>query len=1176
MKIENTSRLITLVVAALCLISVSIILLAAYQTEQRHLAEERHNRVQWRVDAIELNRVELSDAAQAYAVTGDSHQRHAFETALDQHLTRAKRIEMLSNLDLEPHAMTLFRQIQDVADAMLDQERIAVATRDRGDRHGAVNTLFNSGYLDNKAAVRRSVTTLQSVMDSSQIAVMERVSTRVATVRVMALLGVSLTMLVVMYSLLGFYRRRVIEPLTRITNMTRKFLAGDRDVNFSRPAHTRRADEIDDLERALTEFHATSLELETQRRHQRATIAEQRAVFDAATVGIFLLRGRSIIRCNRRLEELFDYAPGALIGSNLADLSPDEAVGIAVSSGAFDVGPDEPPAPHTFPFHKRDGTTFWGQLSWRGIGNGGRDADVVCIIEDVTVKRMADEKLLAARQAADEATQAKTDFVANMSHEIRTPVNAIMGMTHLLRKSDLTARQHNYLEKMNAASQHLLALINDILDFSKIESGKLALEHVEFNVEKLLSQVTMLLADKAADKGLEFSLSLPHDVPFNLIGDALRIQQILINFCSNAIKFTEQGGVRLSCEATARTGHHVTLRWAVEDSGPGMTEAQMAELFQSFHQADSSITRRHGGTGLGLAISRRLAGLMNGEVGVDSVPGKGSTFWFTVTLQMAQSRARELLPSPDLRGMRILVVEDDRTTAAVLETMLSSMTFVCRSVASGQRALQALLESERNGTPYDLVLLDWQMLGSMDGIQTAQGIRDLSLTHPPRLIMLTAHGSEDLMKQASAVGIDSFLIKPVTPSLLFDTTMQLIAPHEHFPDLPITPVAQSADPLAAIRGARILLVEDNELNQLVARDVLSDAGLAVDIAENGAVALEMVQAAHYHLVFMDMQMPVMDGIAATIAIRGLPGLTELPIIAMTANAMHQDRDRCLAAGMNDYVSKPIEPDQLWGVLTRWISPQDVARVGAAAVAPALPAAVGRDTSTDSTTAGDARQPDDAGPAYLGIDGLNTEAGLKHASGKSSLYEALLRQFAQREGSILTEARAALARRDPKSAERAFHTLKGVASTIGADGIWPLAAELEHAVRENQPLAVSDTRLDALEEKLSALMAAIHARLPPSSTLAQEGPVEAGPLQSTCAALVRAVDTDDIGAIGLLRHHGAMLLAAFPGEFPALEKALQAFDFVAAQRILQQACHRAGIVVDATSARPSITATRIQS
>jgi len=268
--------------------------------------------------------------------------------------------------------------------------------------------------------------------------------------------------------------------------------------------------------------------------------------------------------------------------------------------------------------------------------------------------------------------------------------------------------------------------------------------------------------------------------------------------------------------------------------------------------------------------------------------------------------------------------------------------------------------------------------------------------------------------------------------------------------------------------------------------------------------------------------------------------------------------------VNPYVSKPIEPDKLWVVLTRWISPQDVARVGAAAVAAALPEAVGRDTPSGSAAAGDTRQPDGAGPAYLGIDGLNTEAGLKHASGKSSLYETLLRQFAQREGNILTEARAALARRDRTSAERAFHTLKSLTSTIGADGIWPLAAELERAVRENQPLAVSDTRLDALEEKLSALMAAIHARLPPSSTLAQEEPVEAGPLHATCAALMRAVGTDDMGAIGILRHHGAMLLAAFPGEFPALEQALQAFDFVAAQRILQQACHRAGIVVDAVA------------
>ncbi|MBA2673259.1 response regulator, partial [Ramlibacter sp.] len=364
------------------------------------------------------------------------------------------------------------------------------------------------------------------------------------------------------------------------------------------------------------------------------------------------------------------------------------------------------------------------------------------------------------------------------------------------------------------------------------------------------------------------------------------------------------------------------LHFRVQDTGIGLTPEQSARLFQSFSQADTSTTRKFGGTGLGLAISKKLAGLMGGEVGMESELGKGSTFWFTARLGIGEGVQRALVPQPDLRGRRALVVDDNEHARMVIIDMLQGMTFMAGEARSGSEALEEVRRAAQAGQPYDVVYLDWRMPG-MDGIECARRIRALGLASTPMLLMVTAYGREEMLQEAAQVGLEDVLLKPVTPSLLFDSTIKAFSGKSDGQagddgergDMP------AGSELAAIRGRRILLVEDNDINQQVACELLQDAGLEVDVADNGEIALAMVQSADYDLVFMDMQMPVMDGVTATRAIRGIPGLQRLPIVAMTANAMEKDRDRCLEAGMNDFLVKPIEPRDMWAVLLRWVQPE---------------------------------------------------------------------------------------------------------------------------------------------------------------------------------------------------------------------------------------------------------------
>jgi len=871
--------------------------------------------------------------------------------------------------------------------------------------------------------------------------------------------------------------------------------------------------------------------------------ARSQAVFSNAPLGfLFVDMAGLITRCNpASLQMLGANAEHDLLG--LSILQPPLAPAASLVDPAVITTRDQVLAStdamqtshFEWRFTRLDGSAFDAEVVGIPFEHDGA-RQMCCIVQDITMRKRTEAALLQARQASEAATLAKARFLANMSHEIRTPMNAIMGMTHLALMDELPAKARNYIDKAHRSANNLLQILNDILDVSKIESGKLALERTDFALEGVISSMADVLGMRAEEKSLELLFTAPPDIPTTLIGDPMRLGQILINLGTNAIKFTQQGEVLIGCEVQRLDPADVMLHFWVRDTGIGMSAEQIQQLFQPFTQGDSSTTRQYGGTGLGLTISRQLVEMMGGRIWVNSQPGKGSTFHFTARfgLQAQGQNGRRALLANELQGKRVLLVDDNATAREVLSDMTRRLGLDVDVSDNAEQALARMQQAMAEGKPHQVLLADWKMPG-MDGIPFARHALSLPPEKRPCVLLVTAFARDEALKAAEGVGLAGIINKPVTPSTLLDTFARVLGEDAPLPatERSTSRVLQQAQ--RQLAGARVLLVEDQPMNQELACDLLERAGLSVATASNGQECLDkLASEGPFDGVLMDCQMPVMDGYTATEHIRARAEWHSLPVIAMTASAMATDREHVLQCGMNDHITKPLDLGQMFTIMARWITP------ARPAVGPARPASAPQAATLGTSS----------------LSSLDTADGLSRCMGNMSLYHRLLKGFAKTQQDFPQQFAAAP---DTTARQQLAHSLKGLAGNIGATRLHLAVNQLEAAMQTSHadeltsntsPVqAALATTLDALQAVLADIERLNTPR--PAAMAQQQASLSDDALQPQWVRLAALIDDNDAHAKELLQD----VLQAWPAlnthaQVSELKRALDRYDFDAAGRALR--------------------------
>ncbi|QBF81588.1 response regulator [Shewanella maritima] len=886
--------------------------------------------------------------------------------------------------------------------------------------------------------------------------------------------------------------------------------------------------------RATRALARTQAELEEQVKERTVELQmnseRTQNIIDNASDGIIVVDGSGIIQ---------DFSPAAV---DIFGYQPDEVLAQSVSM-LMDKGFHK-----EYVLHKASGGSAHSILELKGLCKDGREIDIevavgeaalngeslfTAIVRDATERKEAERELMLAKQKAEEATQAKSDFLANMSHEIRTPMNAIIGMSYLALQTDLNRKQSDYINKIQTSAESLLGIINDILDFSKIEAGKLDLEDIDFNLNDAVDNLVQVISQKTQQKGLELLIDIDPHLPIDLVGDPLRLGQILLNLTNNAVKFTDHGEIIVKAQEVSRDSDAVLVKFGVSDTGIGMSDEQMARLFKSFSQADASTTRKYGGTGLGLTISKTLSEMMGGEIWVESAEGAGSTFFFTAKFGISKQSSKSASLSTNLEQLKVLIVDDSMAAREILHTQCDSLGFISDVAPSGEEGLEKLILAEQQGSPYQLVLADWKM-PTMDGIELgAQITQSQQLAIKPHYVIVTAYDRDEMLKLAESIKLDASMVKPISTSTLYDTVMRLMGKQSVVTE---TSKSNKLDVSAAkdIVGAQILLVEDYEINQEIATELLNLAGLEVTLANNGQEAVEIVQSQQFDLVLMDIQMPVMDGFQATREIRKLGKFDDLPIIAMTANAMSGDKERCLEAGMNDHLAKPINPQEVYRTLARYIAP------------------------TGKTLEIDEKVNQEAQEDSIEVDNFDTQTALMRMAGNVKAYKKTLARVAASESDVIARTEQALKDEDVQTAIIAVHTLKGIAANIGADFIIEPSEVLEHKLTQMKDEPIEDIRLATsamldelaplVEQMVDAIEKALNASASPSvntvvdmvkftqlkQTLFKQIEDYDSTAADTFEELVLSVDTDD-----------------FAKQVDEIYQALSMFDFDEAKPLLDQ-------------------------